>query len=422
MTSRRRLFRRAALERLSTPDQLDTALRVTGARHWAGMAAVCLLAAGAILWGVLGSAPVTVATQGILIAEGGILDVTAGHGGRLTDFTVRPGQRVERGAVVARLDQPDLAQDLAQAREALAEARERRDLIASFQARQHEARTEVDAARRAALEQVSGHLRERLRWLEERDAYEGDLIRSGAIPRQRRIDTRIDLNAARQELTETANALSQVAMEERAFAIAQQRELLDLDLEIAALRRRVDALDGRLARESTVVSPYEGEVAEVKVAAGDMLAEGAALFSLLPAGRPEETVAILFASPTDGKKIRPGMAVNVSPSTVKAAEFGFIRGEVISVASIPATREGMGRVLRNEALVATLSGQGAPLEVRVRLARDPATPSGYAWSSGTGPQTAVTTGTLCEGTVILRRQRLIALVIPALEPLFDEAG
>ena len=40
------------------------------------------------------------------------------------------------------------------------------------------------------------------------------------------------------------------------------------------------------------------------------------------------------------------------------------------------------------------------------------TPSGYDWTSSEGPPVTISAGTLCTGTVTVKRQRPISLVIP----------
>jgi len=73
--------------------------------------------------------------------------------------------------------------------------------------------------------------------------------------------------------------------------------------------------------------------------------------------------------------------------------------------------------LRNEQLVESFiqSAGGAPIAVRAELLPDKATPSGYRWSSGAGPEVTLTSGTQCNAAVITRTHRPIALVFPALD-------
>ncbi|HYU36279.1 MAG TPA: NHLP bacteriocin system secretion protein, partial [Thermoanaerobaculia bacterium] len=100
--------------------------------------------------------------------------------------------------------------------------------------------------------------------------------------------------------------------------------------------------------------------------------------------------------------------------TVKREEYGSILGEVTWAAEFPATQLGMNRQLRNEALVAKLMEAGPLIEVDVKLMRDAATPTGYRWSSSRGPNLKISSGTLTSGSIIVKEDRPISLVIPTL--------
>ncbi|MBL4614754.1 MAG: NHLP bacteriocin system secretion protein [Magnetovibrio sp.] len=229
-------------------------------------------------------------------------------------------------------------------------------------------------------------------------------------------------------MAKARNEIKQVELEENTLAIAKEREILDLRLRTQVLAREVQSLQGQYERNTRLRSPYTGRIVELKLNPGEIVDTGVSVFSLLPS---EETsnaagqrstnstsanlIAVLYVAPTDGKKVQPGMDVHISPSTVKQEEFGFLMGRVLTVAEIPSTAEGMKRILKNTKLVESLSGDGAPFEVTVELLRDPATPSGFKWSSSMGPAVQMNAGTLADAKVTVRRVRLISVVIPALE-------
>jgi HlyD family secretion protein len=73
------------------------------------------------------------------------------------------------------------------------------------------------------------------------------------------------------------------------------------------------------------------------------------------------------------------------------------------------------RVFENAPLVQALSARGPVTEVRVEMATDTSTPSGYRWSSPLGAPITLSGGTLCVGDVVTRRQRPINLVVPELK-------
>lgn len=66
-----RVFRQTALDRLSSPEQLDQLVRVANPQGWAALGVLTGLLAVALLWGWFGSIPVEVAGDGILQSRNG---------------------------------------------------------------------------------------------------------------------------------------------------------------------------------------------------------------------------------------------------------------------------------------------------------------------------------------------------------------
>jgi hypothetical protein len=66
-----RLFRKVALERMSSPEQLDQLLQVTAPRNWLALAALMGLLVAAIGWGFVGRISTTISGQGVLVPGSG---------------------------------------------------------------------------------------------------------------------------------------------------------------------------------------------------------------------------------------------------------------------------------------------------------------------------------------------------------------
>jgi HlyD family secretion protein len=433
--SSRSIFRQVALERLSTPEQLDQAIRITNPTGWLLLWTVIALVVAAVIWSVIASVPINVPGHGILIQPGGVLNVVASSEGRVVMLLGQPGDAVDEGQVVAHVAQPALQQELAMAEAELAELVDEERTLREFHRRAAAIERAYNSQKRDDLRQSIGFLEERLRLSEERHENERELWDKRVIPQQRLVLTKLEINQVHEELARTSAALKLIDVEENSSAIAREREVLASEMKTSAARRRVANLQETLRRQSTIVSPYTGSVVELKVNPGEIVALGTPLLSLLPEtqetagavageGTPpgHDLVAIVYLSPADGKRVRPGMSAQIIPSTVKREEYGSILGEIEHVARIPSTDEGMMRVLKNEQLVQQFSAGGAPIEIRVRLLRDASAPTGYRWSSSRGPDTEINTGTLVEGEVTVRRVRFIGLVVPGLEPLLASTG
>lgn len=418
------IFREASLERLSTPEQLDQVMKVTSPIAWIALIALAAVIVGGVVWGVLGKVPIKVSGKGILISPGGVMDVISASQGRVIRFAIHPGDRVEEGQVVAHVAQPDIQTEMEATRSELEETISQYNQIKEFHVRDMASQKALFEKKRIGLTQKQGFLADRLKWLKERESYESELREKGLVDRKRVIDTKIEINTAHEGMAAIQSEMRQNEIDESTLEIQRERELIELELKVNNLNRRVAGLEEKLARNSTVTSPYSGYVAELKVNAGEMVEPGKALFTLIPPSRASakeggDLIATLYVSPEDGKKVRAGMEAQIAPSTVKQEEYGFIQGLVRGVAEIPSSEEGMLRTLKNKALVQELSGGGAPFEVSVELKRDPNSPSGFLWSSSRGPEVDINSGTLCEGTLTVREVRLISLVIPALEQLFE---
>ena len=59
----------------------------------------------------------------------------------------------------------------------------------------------------------------------------------------------------------------------------------------------------------------------------------------------------------------------------------------------------------------------ATIAFGVALERDPSTPSGFAWTSGRGPDQAIETGTLASAKVSIREDAPAVLIVPAVRRL-----
>ena len=189
--------------------------------------------------------------------------------------------------------------------------------------------------------------------------------------------------------------LKRIEADQRVQQQIETREGQIRDLEIELRERQA-----RLNESSRVIADRAGRVLELLVDRGAVIGPGTALLNLELVS--EDLMAVVFVPATAGKRVQPGMAVRLSPSTVKREEFGSILGKVTWTAEYPSTARGMARLLNNDALVQKLMQAGPPIQVNIALERDPSTPSGYKWSSSRGPNLQISSGTLATGDIVVR--------------------
>lgn len=404
------IFRKVALERLSSPEQLDQLMQVTTPKGWLALGGLGALLLTSLAWGIFGSIPTEATGEGILLRRGGISNLVVAENGQVEEILVSVGDVIRKGQVVARIRQEELLRQIQDTRDKLADVRgEYQDLL-RYAGKQEQLRGRDVGQQRANLQQSIRAFEREVELARERIAVEQDLLKDGLITKQTLLASEQRLNTAQDQLASARLELNGLDLKglEAGQQIDQQIEVRQAqirDLEIELRERQA-----RLAETARVVSPHAGRILELLVDRGDVVAPGTALLNLEVVS--EELVAVLFVPASAGKRVQPGMRVRISPSTAKREEYGSLLGRVVWAAEYPSTARGMTRLLGNEALVQKLMEEGPPIQVNVSLDEDPATPTGYRWSSSTGPNLQISSGTLATGNVVVREERPINLVIP----------
>ena len=416
----RSIFRNSALERLSSPDQLDRLVTVTSPIGWAALAALGLLLAAIVGWGVLGHIPTRLEGAGILVSRGGqVYDAMAPAGGTLAQ--VAPiGTHVDKGDVVATLDDTEGGQDLQHARSVLAEQEE---LLAQLIRRLDDeiaARIKVDAQQRENLRAIIESAKQRQEFYAESLRTELPVVATGFITKRFVQDTRQQLDTAEQEGRRAHNDLLRLDAEELDQKGRRDTDVWRQQQAVNAARRTVEELSIRVARGTRIVSPIAGHVTEVKASVGTVVPVGKPILSIEIAGEGLELV--MYVPPEHGKEITAGMEVRIEPATVKKEEFGTLIGRVLTVSEFPISADGMMATLQNSQLVTRFSAHGAPYAARVSLVADPNSRSGYAWTSAKGPPVVLSSGTTATAEVTVREQAPIALVLPLLRAQIGSGG
>jgi len=106
------IFREISLKRLSSPEQLDQLMKVTSPKAWLALVSLGLLLASAIVWSFIGSIPTKITGHGILLNDGGVISLTHIASGQVIDLRLASGNRVKRGDVIARIEQPELVEKI----------------------------------------------------------------------------------------------------------------------------------------------------------------------------------------------------------------------------------------------------------------------------------------------------------------------
>jgi HlyD family secretion protein len=415
MAASESIFRKVALERLSSPDQLDRLITLTSPIGWTSLVAIVVLICAAVIWSVVGRIPTRVEGAGILVTHGGqVFDAMAPAAGTL--MWVAPiGSEVAKGDVVARFDDTQVRQDLEHARAVLNEQTQDLEQLSQRIEADGAARERVDAQRRANLQAVITAAEQRHSFYSDEMQRQAPVVQQGFITRRFAQETQQRVDTAEQDGRQARNDLLRIDADELDAKGRDEQELHHQQEAVTAAHSKVEELQTQLDRATKVASPIDGQVTEIKADVGALITAGKPILSIETAGKRLELV--LYIPPDQGKHVVPDMPVRIEPAMFKKEEYGTLKGRVLSISQFPVSAEGMTAVLQNPQLVARFSAHGAPYAARVALAPDPATPSGYVWSAGQGPPGELSSGTTASAEITVREQAPITLVLPLLRGL-----
>lgn len=113
----RSFYRSEALEHLAKREHIDGLARVTVPYDWLALVLLAVACAAIVGWGALGKMERTVRADALIVVPDDRRAVVAPADGRVTEFLVAPGDRVNEGGPLARLEIPELDRRLSAARE-----------------------------------------------------------------------------------------------------------------------------------------------------------------------------------------------------------------------------------------------------------------------------------------------------------------
>jgi HlyD family secretion protein len=431
----KKLFRRQALERFASPDNLEQLMPVAGAKDW-----LLIVVAGALLvlfgvWCVAGSVPTIATGRGIILRPSQMTQAQAIAAGRILTLRVHTGDRVKEGDLIATLDQSDIVKRIEQTRlgvQALEDQDRRKNESESSQVALQSQQDDMERAgletQRRTLQKSLADAAELKPILETHAESNRKLVKEGLLgfaskdvsdaeSALRDYDAKIDDYTAR--LGQIDGQLKQIDTRRAALSSQILADATSRRNEIDQLRRTIELDSFQIVRDGNIRSQYSGRVAEVMATAGQVVSAGAKLLTLEADDTDASNsgaglVSISYYPVRDGKQIQPGMRIQVTPDTVERERFGGIVGTVTSVSPIPVTKEGAVGTLGNAEIVQSLMPDGVFIEVRARLEADATTPSGYKWSSSRGPDIRITSGLTHSTRVTIEGRAPVTYLLPIL--------
>ncbi len=413
-------FRKAALEKLSTPEKLDQLIMVTSPRGWIALLTISLVLGTAVVWSFFGNIKTKLNVSGVLLG-GEIHDVVATSQGQLIRLNVDIGDTVKEGDNIAIIEQSELFQQIEDVKASLKERMFDLQQLLIYGNQDTRLQGELIHQQRNSLELQITSENKTLTFLKTQLNTEKELLKKGLITRSQAINTEQQIEDSKNAIESLKSQLVQTSSQKLNLGFDLQQKINISKQRIAETERRLHHLEERYDIQTNMKSSYAGEVVELLTDVGSVVNQGTPLFKLKQHkdDSGDQLKGVLYISSQDGKKIEEGMEALVVPSTVKPQEYGFIKGKVTYVSDFPITRKGMLMTVKNDQLVQGMLSKGALFEVVVEFEKDQESYSGFKWTSANGPSLLINEGTSCMGKITVKREPPVTMVIPALKKFFE---
>ncbi len=351
---KRVIFRKSALDRISSLDQLDQTMTVVKPSSVFALISVAIMIAVAFAWGIFGSVPDIVMGNGVIMNIDNVTSVKYANQGSVKNIFVKHGDLVRNGQIIARIERQDI------------------------------------------LDQIK---------LNERKL-------EGYLEMQKVLKTANRNGSSKQAMMQ--NLYEQGLITEQEYLNSRQTEV-NIDQQVTEIKQQILLLNDNYQTATQVIANVSGRVMEVPVRRGDYVQPGSTI-CVIDSGESESAIgALVYFSASDGKKIEPGMKIGLVPTTVKQEEYGFIQGLVTDVSEFPVSDNYLVSSLQNVSLANSFHQIGNPIEVKVSIIPDSSTYSGYKWSSSKGPEQKIGSGYICTAKVTTAKRRPISLLIPMIK-------
>ena len=468
------LFRQESLERLSSPEQLDQMMRVVSPKAWLPLTTIGFLVITATTWSIFGRIPITVSGQAVLIRPGTVVPLQAINEGQISTLNIKSGDTIKKGQILGTIDQPQLRQQLRQEQSKLNEllaqnrqtaqiddkgldlqrqnlVKQREDLMNNLAATRtfrpvvRDKSLDSIVQRRLSLELSLKQARALTSKLKQRLQIHRNLRRQGAITEDLLLQIEQQLNENLTKISDLQAQLKELDRQEtdaksqdlQNFNSIQQinTQIQELDVRKSQLnqqelqkqfekqnqakeiKRKIDQLRLELNKKSKIISKYNGRIIEVPVNPGQTVSGGTRLASIDIGDPKAKLMSVMYFADKDGKQVKKGMKVQVTPSTVKRERYGGIVGKVINITPFPVTNQDMTAVIGNENIANTIaqsisSSGGSTVQLIAEMTENQNNPSGFQWSSSDGPDLKISPGTTAQVRVIIGELAPISYIIP----------
>ena len=385
--------------------------------RWIWLATLVLCVVAGILYGIFGEITRTVSGVGVTREGLDVLTIAASRAGSVASVHVKPGDELAPGDLVAMLRTNDIDAELARMKDRVTLlAAESADLETIEDTTIQDAEVARDATLRESQEIVSAAkdlLDRRNQFLaQQEELLEEGLVAGETVLRSRAqiADLRNMMDAATSAQAEARLRVTRLKSEVAADRAARREQIALVNAELTVLERRRE-------NEYAIRSDVAGQVDDMPIEVGDYVEAGDRIFKLLPPSNSQAPLKVVAFLPQEtGKVARPGDRVQMAPGFADPSRYGYMEGRLTTISELAVAPKELTELIANPLLVSRVLEQQS-LMAEITLDLDPATPSGFKWSSIEGWPGEIGPGVILNLEIVYQIDRPIDLFLPWLRSL-----
>ena len=367
------LFRKKALDALSTPENLREPMRLLTPGLWVTLISSIGFGGYILFWSVFGTLPIRVKGRGILYSPNSMFISQPEVPARIKNILVDVGDCISKNSTLAELD----VYKLELAKNQIITTIDRLISDSDFENRLETAQLELKESKYNRYAQLKSN---------------------DAISKMKFEEISLDFKTLKAQLIKQK--------------LKRQQIILSKELEL-------QKLNNQITKSSLITSKVDGCIVGSNVKLGQVVNPGDRIFEIKSESESSSLTSYAFLPTKDVKRLKIGQPVKITPTTIKKQRHGGITGNVLTINPLPISKEDLFTKFANDSIVSKIhNSKSEPvIQITTTLDRDKDSISGYDWGGGKGPNLNLTSGTMTDISVIVEKRKPITYVIPLLRDL-----
>lgn len=406
-----KIYRQNAIKSFNERDEFQQPIRIITPKSWIYLIIFLLLFIAGFLWLVFGKISTLVMGQGIIFAKNAeIINIMSPiSGGYVTQLLVSPGEKVQKGQIIAKLVNPNIAGEVKELVDYINEQKLKLQELTVTAKREIDHRTQQiqDSIQFTQAENVS---------LQEKMNNLGALLKTHEAAFKKGILSRLELTSvqvayydAKREISKNQTALVGLNQSKNDYIESWNTKIRDIEEKLAQSQYNLQKLKGNITLIETVTSPVNGIITNNYVKQGDYLTEKQTLSNIMTYSNNLEVIA--FFNDEISKKISIGMPAKIFPKHINSLEYGAILGKVTYVSELPIPPQSLQSLLENQKEVDKFVQHGPVFKVKIALIPSQDNVTGYLWTTSAGPAEKISIGSLVDAGIIIKKEQPLRMII-----------